>query len=114
MKKPLCKICDREGHYAYQCFKKQQKPLQSTKQMKRNGKHHRLWQETKARWYKANPFPHYTCYICGAVMSKEYTTLDHKIPRSRAPELRYDLNNLAPCCFACNGEKGSRVYDKDN
>jgi hypothetical protein len=41
----------------------------------------------------------------------EETTLDHVIPRSRAPELRYDPNNLRPCCWTCNSKKGSRVYE---
>jgi 5-methylcytosine-specific restriction endonuclease McrA len=43
-------------------------------------------------------------------MPKE-TTLDHIKSRSRHPELRLELSNLAPCCWRCNKEKGSKELE---
>jgi len=36
--------------------------------------------------------------------------LDHIISRSRRPDLRYVLSNLAPSCHDCNTEKGSTEF----
>lgn len=34
--------------------------------------------------------------------------LEHKQSKNHHPELKYDVNNLAPACDACNKLKGSR------
>ncbi|QNK82571.1 HNH endonuclease [Nakamurella sp. PAMC28650] len=36
-------------------------------------------------------------------------SLDHIIPRSRAPHLRYDFSNLQPSHYLCNVAKGSKT-----
>lgn len=76
------------------------------------GKHKKLWLQTRRQWFKENP-PNfegfYICYLCGIWMEDRETTLDHVIPRSRAPHLRYDFDNIRPCCWKCNSEKGSKV-----
>jgi len=64
---------------------------------------------------KDNPPNHqgyYECYICLKWVDYTEVTLDHVIPRSRAPHLRYDLDNLRPCCGTCNSNKGSKTLDK--
>ncbi len=106
-KTPLCRLCDGEGHYAFQCPKKAKRPLISTKKLKQNGKHNYEWQKTKRKWYKKNHSDSYTCHICGKHLTREETTLDHIKSRGRAPELRYEPSNIAPACWPCNQNKGS-------
>jgi 5-methylcytosine-specific restriction endonuclease McrA len=107
MKKPpvpkFCTNCDIEGHTRIEC------PRRS--KGKTHGKYYKKWTYTKKRWFIDNYAENYICYLCGKFMTREETTLDHVIPRSRAPELRYDPNNLRPCCWTCNSKKGSRVYE---
>lgn len=47
--------------------------------------------------------------LCKKILTIETLTLDHIIPRSRRPDLRYEDSNMQPACFFCNSEKGSRV-----
>lgn len=72
------------------------------------------WIRVRRQWVKNNP-PDYTgywyCYLCGKAVDKYDLNVDHVIPRSRAPQLRFDLNNLRPSCYICNNKKGSRVYE---
>lgn len=68
------------------------------------------WEATRQQWFSLNTSP-YACHYCGIQLFKKTVTLDHKIPRSRAPQLRYVLSNLVPCCFTCNGLKGSVDHD---
>lgn len=84
--------------------KKQPKPL------RKRGKHSLKWEAARAKWFKANEAPYYICYLCGKSLLKIDVTLDHVIPRSRAPKLRYEQSNLKPCCYPCNVDKGSKVY----
>jgi 5-methylcytosine-specific restriction endonuclease McrA len=53
----------------------------------------------------------YNCFYCGKFLWPAEVTLDHYHSRSRHPELRYELSNLRPCCWNCNGEKGSTDGD---
>lgn len=78
--------------------------------IKKWGKHAERWRYVRAKWLLEHPPNHegyYFCYICGRAMTREEVTLDHMESRSRRPHLRYDENNLAPCCGPCNNEKGS-------
>lgn len=70
------------------------------------------WTKTRQDWFRFNWANEYYCYICGKRMTPEETTLDHIKSRSRHPELRYDLTNLAPCCWACNTKKGSKDLEE--
>lgn len=45
-------------------------------------------------------------------MTRTQLTLDHKLSRSRHPELRFVLSNLVPCCMSCNTDKGSRSSEE--
>jgi hypothetical protein len=54
------------------------------------------------------------CYLqisvlCPQLLTVQTLTLDHVIPRSRRPDLRYNDDNIKPACWDCNSEKGSRV-----
>lgn len=87
-------------------YNKQQKPR---KPMRRMGKVTKQWLETRREWIAAHPSPTYTwlCYLCDRELTIDELTLDHIIARSRDPSKRYDWDNLAPCCYACNEAKGS-------
>ncbi len=89
------------------CYIRPKNRLVPKKKMRRLGKQGIQWHKTRAEWFKANPAVFYACYICGEQLTKRETTLDHIQSRGRHPELRYDLSNLAPCCFKDNQEKGS-------
>jgi 5-methylcytosine-specific restriction endonuclease McrA len=100
-----CKICGSVYHYASFCPYKPKKKLT-------NGPVFTRWSNCKAEWFKLYAAEFYTCHYCGQRMTKQETTLDHKISRSRAPQLRYDFANLVPCCWICNGLKGSLDHDE--
>lgn len=88
-------------------------PLKATKPMKKHGKVHETWMRTRGDWLTANPAP-WHCHYCDKALDITTITLDHKIPRSRRPDLRYALDNLVPCCFVCNVLKGSTPHDRFN
>lgn len=90
------------------CFSKPRKPLKSKRSaINRIGPVAAKWMETKNEWFQKNPAAVYICNYCGKEMTKEETTLDHKLSRSRRPDLRFDLDNLVPCCWNDNYKKGS-------
>lgn len=117
MTKKTCKFCGSEAHTQFYCSKRPRKALKIQRKLKSEGKHSSLWKATRREWILQNPPDHagyYYCYICSRAISKgkpEYAhgrmTLDHIKSRSRYPELRYQLSNLAPCCHWCNSDKGS-------
>ena len=87
--------------------KKKRKPL------KQQGKQALLWAETRHKWIQANAAPSWICHLqiaenCPKILILETLTLDHYHTRSSRPDLRYDLDNLRPACFRCNGLRGSR------
>ena len=51
----------------------------------------------------------YKCGYCGIKLTKENTTLDHKIPVSAGGKTTY--NNLISCCRKCNYTKGQVCYE---
>lgn len=94
------------GKCAYNKYAKPKKPI------KRVGKVTQKWIDHRKKWIKNNP-PPYTCYLqissnCPKTLTIDTMTLDHVIPRSGSPELRYDDNNLKPACAPCNTQKGSK------
>lgn len=111
MSKP-CKFCGLEGHTKTFCYVRPKNPNLKRKAIRMIGKHGQKWLRTRAEWFKDNPAEFYVCYLCGDTLKPRETTLDHVIPRSRRPDLRYDFSNLRPCCFRCNSKKGSRTVDK--
>lgn len=82
------------------------------------------WTKTKKKWIKENP-PEYGgywyCIIGGRALTDipenlDYgalpLTLDHDLPRSRAPGQRHNLDNLNPMCEYHNNDKGSLSLDQ--
>lgn len=122
-KKP-CGYCDSLTHWPYQCYKnpylkkfgwqgsKLYDNTRVQKKLKKRGKQHVNWMRTRRQWFIENLAESYECYLCGRYLEPYETTLDHVIPRSRAPHLRYEMSNLKPCCWSCNTEKGSKVYEQ--
>jgi 5-methylcytosine-specific restriction endonuclease McrA len=41
------------------------------------------------------------------------TVIDHKVTRSRRPDLIYDEDDWQPACYACNMWKGSRSLSNE-
>lgn len=111
-----CKICGIVGHTATFCFDRPKKPFKQTKikkitrnkPLRRLGKIGKKWLQFRAQWFIDNPADYYICYICGDRLTRRETTLDHVIPRSNRPDLRFDPSNIEPCCWRCNAEKGSK------
>lgn len=109
-----CKHCHSPYHTSLMCFNNPKKPIKkSTFQPKE-----RAWLEsnlTRAKWMKQNPPSHegyWMCIVGGGAMTKHSLTLDHDIPRSRAPEKKHDLKNLNPMCNFHNNDKGSRSLEE--
>lgn len=76
------------------------------------GKQYDKWLKVRADFldtYPPNHQGYYACYLCPKWIYKDEVTVDHVIPRSRAPHLRYVFSNLAICCGACNTAKGSSI-----
>lgn len=104
-----CKICDSDDHTAFYCKEKAKSSTpKQYKNLKMNGKYHKQWLKVRKQWFKDHPQDWYVCYICHKSLVPAETTLDHVIPRSRRPDLRYEPSNLKPCCWPCNTEKGSK------
>ena len=115
---PVCLVCSKRAYSDYCVQHKPRKPIKShpgikqRKPIKKTGKQYDKWIKTKAGWFETNKAPYYFCHYCGKMMTRSQLTLDHKIPRSRAPELRYAKKNLVPACWTCNGLKGSVAHDE--
>lgn len=117
-----CTICGKRAYSEYCVQHKPRKPVKvnnplplPTKPINRNGATKKKWLSTRSAWLKANQPDYkgcYTCHYCGKSVDYTIITLDHLIPRSRAPELRYELSNLVPCCSSCNRLKGSVAHDE--
>jgi 5-methylcytosine-specific restriction endonuclease McrA len=122
MKTINCTTCGRDGHHQTFCIHKPRKPIETHVQPKRtaikwdlsNSVTRRAWLGTRTLWLKNNLPDHrgyYQCHYCGEDVDSAAITLDHKIPRSRAPELRHEMSNLVPACYTCNYLKGSVDHD---
>jgi 5-methylcytosine-specific restriction endonuclease McrA len=88
------------------CFSKPREPLKNKKAMHRFGPVAAKWMEVRNQWMQDNPPPWY-CFYCGELLTIDTLTVEHKKSRSRHPEFRFTLDNLAPACYACNSDKGS-------
>lgn len=112
--KPLCKLCGSPWHYKTFCLLNTKKAIAKRNPIQTVGKETKKWIATRVIWFKEN-WPNdqgfYICYLCGKWLDQKETTLDHVIPRSHDPKLRYELSNLKPCCFTCNSLKGSQSLD---
>ena len=114
-----CTYCESESHTSIMCFNKPRKPLKAKKVINRFGKAAAKWIETKNEWIQRHPpdeFGVWVCYLqisplCPKYVNIDNMTLDHVKGRGSHPELKYELSNLKPCCFFCNGLKGSRSIE---
>lgn len=120
MKSVICKWCNGVNiHHSFQCWKKPptktklREKMTVPKNINRTGKQYALWNETRRKWFQANPpvDGYYYCHYCHIPLTIETVTLDHMKNRSSHPELRHMLSNLVPCCIPCNMIKGSRSYE---
>lgn len=109
IKLQACSICNGTGHTPTQCYLRYTK--KSIKPIKKIGKSGAGWIRTRNNWFGLNKADTYECHYCHKQLLRKETTLDHKVPRSRAPELRNDHSNLVPACWTCNGLKGSKAHD---
>jgi 5-methylcytosine-specific restriction endonuclease McrA len=120
MPKP-CNYCSSLNHSSSFCWQAPKKQIKvnrpmprPTKRIPKTGKVSDQWVKTKHAWIKDNlkPGERVACHYCGKQLTIFSVTLDHKIPRSRAPELRYEAGNLVPACYECNTLKGSVAHDE--
>lgn len=111
MTRKACRYCGSSEHTNFYCRMRKRQPIKVNKRMNPKGKIFKQWMTTRQTWFRKFPAEYYYCYLCGKRMLPSETTLDHVIPRSKAPELRFKLDNLKPCCWKCNDEKGSKVYN---
>lgn len=116
-----CGYCGSLLHWPYQCFKNPylkkfgwngSKSHHIPKSRAGQSVHVKLWARTRRVWFINNLAEFYTCHYCGKSLMPYETTLDHKSPRSRSPELRYEQDNLVPCCWVCNRLKGSVSHEE--
>lgn len=128
LKPKHCTHCDEIGHARSECVILKRHKLENkadklnpktgrfndVKPIKKAGKYSQKWLYTRRLWMLHNPANHagyYECHYCHRFIPDYEMTLDHKESRSRAPELRYELTNLVPCCADDNSRKGSRSHD---
>lgn len=51
------------------------------------------------------------CFLCGKKIKDDYDlTVDHKLPRSKHPDLALNIENLRVFCRTCNSRKGARDW----
>jgi len=118
-----CKYCEGTNHYPYQCWKNPYLKKYGWKGSlnyktytkvvpKRRSKAIKLWRITRRQWFIDHAQESYECYLCGKYLTPIETTLDHVKPRSGNPSLRYEHENLQPCCWSCNTQKGSMSLEQ--
>ena len=94
----------------YDCARQKVKVKKTKrKPLKKIGKVGRQWYATRQEWIQKN-IPdkgYWECHYCGKELTLDTLTLDHRLSRSRHPELRFDLDNLVPSCWEDNSAKGS-------
>ena len=81
------------------------------------GKQRNLWIATRKKWIKENPpdfSGYWYCVVGGGALTIDTMTLDHDLSRSRAPQMRQELNNLNPMCGKHNFLKGSKSLKEFN
>lgn len=109
---PTCKICKREGHYAYQCWQKPKKikinriPIKqksTTDKAKLIAKLDRVFSLYVRKYYSS--FGRVQCYTCGKIERIEDIQCGHYIKR-RFLNTRFDFENAKPQCKTCNETLG--------
>ena len=105
-----CKWCKSTLHWQYRC----RLNPNIKKTIRQRGKQSLKWEQTRRDCFKINPGDLYHCYLCGKVLQKNEVTLDHMKSRSSRPDLRYEMDNLAPACWQCNSLKGSQSLENYN
>lgn len=111
----LCKNCQTSfyrynsavtlcGKCSYNRYAKKAKPI------KKVGKVAKAWIEYRKEWFVKYPPTNgfYTCGICLMPVHINETVLDHVVPRSNRPDLRYIDSNIQPTHYICNSKKGSK------
>ncbi|MDE1829379.1 MAG: HNH endonuclease [Thaumarchaeota archaeon] len=107
-KNSKCNKCGKIGHTSLTCYSSPKRPIKIKKHMRKVGKIGRQWISTRNEWIQKNlPDKVWYCHYCNKELTINILTLDHKLSRSRRPDLRFDLDNLVPCCWDCNSAKGS-------
>lgn len=121
MTKP-CKICGSLYHSQTFCPRKNRAiPRKARKPIAReSAKTRAKRQQTATAWFKLNPpdaTEHWTCYLqissmCPKRLTRSMVYLEHVRPRSRHPELKFNVKNIRPACYWCNELKGSRELEE--
>jgi hypothetical protein len=103
MKTPLCKSCNKEGHYKSFCTYTKRKGINP------RGKEHDRWKEFRdntAIPYLDKNFGH-TCRCCGVGGKLD---VDHIHGKGSRPELKYQLSNLQYLCrHPCHFNKTNHI-----
>lgn len=102
-----CQVCGERGHSKFYCKTRRRKPISQ------RGKYTQRWLSFRTQYFANHP-PNadglYRCYLCLRQFPRDEITLDHVIPRSGAPQLRYVESNIRYACGMCNSLKGSKRY----
>lgn len=94
------------------CYARPKNRMLPRKTMKRIGKQGQKWLRVRKEWFDNHPASLYVCFYCLDSLKPTVTTLDHMVSRGRAPELRWEDDNLIPCCYRDNKNKGSRSAEE--
>jgi 5-methylcytosine-specific restriction endonuclease McrA len=78
------------------------------KTIPQKGKYAKKWDTFKLDWFKRHTQAVMTCGICGLPVKREDVVLDHILPKSGEPQLRYVDSNIQASHWICNGQKGSK------
>lgn len=78
--------------------------------MRRVGKIGRKWIEYRKGWFERHLSKdgYYICGICSTPVHESEVVLDHILPRSHRPDLRFTDSNIQPSHYLCNSAKGSK------
>lgn len=124
MKTHACSYCGGDNHNSLTCYKKRKKDHAELKRrapLRRESKAHASKRAILYNTFFANNPPDelggYTCYLqiskyCPKWLSQQNVTLEHVLPRSKFPELRWVSDNIKPACEFCNKTKMSNTVEK--
>lgn len=116
-----CSYCGGENHSSLTCFKKRIRDYKISKKMaplRRESKASTDKRAILSNTFFANNPPDsrggYTCYLqinrnCPKWVSKKHVTLEHVLPRSKYPEVKWNVLNIKPACSFCNQTKLSNT-----
>lgn len=110
MKLPKCKICGKEGHYAFQCFSRPKPIKAKIPKAKTASSRKKVISELDkitseyVRKSRADKSGLVYCYTCGVRLPWQEMDCGHYRSR-RFIQTRFDLDNLRPQCKLCNRYK---------